>query len=80
MPSPARINAPLPLNHIIAGGIGRRKIFDDDTAREAFLNRFSAILKETDASCFIWALIPDHFHLLPKDYPKPTQTQFLCLS
>ncbi|MBW2367920.1 MAG: transposase [Deltaproteobacteria bacterium] len=64
MPRSSRIDAPGALHHIIARGIGQRKIFDDDTDREVFLERLSIILKETDTSCFAWALMPNHFHLL----------------
>lgn len=28
------------------------------------MQRFSALLEETDTDCFAWALIPNHFHLL----------------
>jgi putative transposase len=60
----ARIDAPGALHHIIARGIGRRKIFDDDADRDAFLERLGIVLSEGGASCYAWALIPNHFHLL----------------
>jgi len=64
MPRKARIDAPGALHHIIARGIGRRKLFNDDTDRDLFLGRLGSILNDTETACFAWALIPNHFHLL----------------
>ena len=64
MPRKARIDAPGALHHIICRGIERRRIFDDDTDRNNFLDRLENILKETSTPCYAWALIPNHFHLL----------------
>ncbi|MGB5987072.1 MAG: transposase [Desulfobacterales bacterium] len=47
-------------------GIARQKIFDDDTDRSFFVERFGKIVSETVTDCFAWALIPNHFHLLLK--------------
>ena len=59
-----RIDAPATLHHIICRGIERRRIFTDDDDRNDFLNRLSTILSETGTTCYAWALIPNHFHLL----------------
>jgi putative transposase len=64
MPRKSRIDAPGALHHIIARGIDRRRIFDDDADRDNFLDRLGNILLETQTACFAWALIPNHFHLL----------------
>lgn len=64
MPRKARIDAPGALHHIIVRGIDRRNIFLDDTDREDFLDRISAIMDDTQTACFSWALMPNHFHLL----------------
>ena len=61
MPRSSRIDAPGTLNHIIARGIGGRKIFDDNQDRNTFLERLGTILKETDTACSAWAIIPNHF-------------------
>jgi len=74
MPRSSRIDAPGALHHIIARGIGRRKIFDDDTDRAFFLNRLGTILEETATSCFAWALMPNHFHLLLRTGQVPVST------
>jgi len=64
MPRKSRIDAPGALHHIIARGIERRQIFENNTDRDNFLSRLGGILKETETGCYAWALIPNHFHLL----------------
>ena len=74
MPRKARIDAPGALHHIILRGIERRKIFYDDGDRNNFLKRLGVILTETKTSCFAWALIPDHLHLLLRTGVAPIAT------
>ena len=64
MPRRARIDAPGCLHHIICRGIERRKVFRDDTDRNRFVERLGKVLSSTETSCYAWALIPNHFHLL----------------
>jgi len=64
MPRQARLDAPGVLQHVMARGIERRKIFWDDKDRSSFLERLALILEETQTQCYAWALIPNHFHLL----------------
>ena len=64
MPRKARIDAPGALHNIIVRGIERRKISNDDKDRYDFLLRLGDILEQTQTSCYAWALIPNHFHLL----------------
>ena len=64
MPRQARLDAPGVLQHIMARGIERRKIFWDDKDRTSFLERLALILEETQTQCYAWTLIPNHFHLL----------------
>jgi len=71
MPRKSRIDAPGALHHIIARGINRKEIFRDDKDRDNFLERLGDILAETQTSCFAWALIPNHFHLLLKTSETP---------
>jgi putative transposase len=61
MPRKSRIDAPGALHHIIARGIGRRKIFDNDRDRDDFLERLATVITETRTACFAWALIPNHY-------------------
>jgi len=74
MPRKARIDAPGALHHIILRGIERRKIFYDDNDRNNFLERLGVILIETKTSCFAWALIPNHLHLLLRTGVAPIAT------
>jgi len=45
MPRKSRIDAPGALHHIIARGIERNKIFQDDFDRDNFLERLGVILE-----------------------------------
>lgn len=74
MPRKARIDAPGALHHIIGRGIEQRKIFNDNHDRDNFLERLGTILFETSTSCYAWALIPNHFHLLLKTGKEPIAT------
>ncbi len=74
MPRKARIDAPGALHHIIVRGIERRKIFEDDTDRNNFLDRLGKVLSETGTKCFAWALIPNHFHLFLRTGACPLAT------
>ena len=64
MPRQARIDAPGSLHHIIIRGIERKRIFGDDKDRDNFLERLENITSQTSTSCYAWALIPNHAHLL----------------
>jgi REP-associated tyrosine transposase len=64
MPRRSRIDAPGALHHIIVRGIDRKNIFKDDADKDNFLRRLKDILTDSATSCFAWALIPNHFHLL----------------
>ncbi|MEE9496895.1 MAG: transposase [Desulfobacterales bacterium] len=74
MPRQSRIDAPGALNHIIARGINRKKIFEDDADRYNFLSRLSEILTDAHTACFAWALVPNHFHLLLRTGSVPIST------
>ena len=71
MPRKARVDAPGCLHHIIGRGIEKRNIFWDATDRIRFLNRFGDVLRHTNTSCYAWALMPNHFHLLLKTGSVP---------
>ncbi len=74
MPRQARLDAPGVLQHVMARGIERRKIFWDDKDRFSFLERLAVILEETQTQCYAWTLIPNHFHLLLRTGPTPLST------
>ena len=74
MPRKSRIDAPGALHHIIGRGINRRAIFRDKKDYNDFLNRLGDILAESRTSCFAWALILNHFHLLLRTGDVPIST------
>lgn len=74
MPRQARLDAPGVLQHVMARGIERRKIFWDDKDRASFLERLAMILEETQTQCYAWALIPNHFHILLRTGTAPLST------
>jgi putative transposase len=71
MPRKSRIDTPGALHHIIGRGIDRRRIFLNDADREDFLERLGRILTETKTTCYAWALMPNHFHLLLQTATTP---------
>ena len=74
MPRQARIDAPDALQHIIVRGIERQRIFRDDADRKEFLTRLSRVLEATGTSCYAWALMPNHVHLLLRTGRLPMAT------
>lgn len=74
MPRQARLDTPGVLQHVMARGIERRKIFMDDQDRASFLERLALILEDTQTQCYAWALIPNHFHILLRTGPTPLST------
>ena len=64
MPRKSRIDVPGALHHIIARGIERKAVFQDDRDRDDFLERLETNLEESGTPCYAWALLPNHFHLL----------------
>jgi putative transposase len=71
MPRQPRLDAPGLLQHVMARGIERTKIFSDDKDRRSFLDRLATVLNETQTQCYAWALIPNHFHLLLRTGKTP---------
>lgn len=71
MPRKSRIDAPGALNHVIARGIDRRELFVTNADSDDFLERLGDILKQSKASCYAWALVPNHFHLLVRTGTTP---------
>jgi putative transposase len=66
MPRKSRIDAPEALQHVIARGINRQAIFSDKSDYKDFLHRLGDIVSTSTTSCYAWALLPNHFHLLLK--------------
>jgi REP element-mobilizing transposase RayT len=74
MPRQSRIDAPGSLHHIICRGIERRKIFRNDADRDDFVERLSWVVSDTATSCYAWALMPNHFHMLLRTWGVPITT------
>jgi putative transposase len=64
MPRKLRIDAPGALHHIMVRGIDRKEIFPEQEDYSDFMVRLGDLLIETKTTCYAWALIPNHFHLL----------------
>jgi len=64
MPRTSRLDIPGLVYHVIVRGIERRPIFHDDRDRTFFVERFAALLEETQTDCLAWSLLQNHFHLL----------------
>jgi len=64
MPRQPRLDAPGLLQHVIARGFQRSKIFMDRQDYEHFLVRLGKIVLAAQVRCYAWVLLPDHFHLL----------------
>ena len=74
MPRKARIDAPGALHHIIIRDIERKAIFKDDSDRDNFLDRLGALVLESKSSCYGWACMTNHVHLLLKTGLSPLAT------
>ncbi len=64
MPRGPRIDAPGAVHHVMVRGIERRSIFADDADRDDLAARLSRVLRESGATCFAWAFMPNHVHLV----------------
>jgi REP element-mobilizing transposase RayT len=52
-------------------GIERKKIFLNDTDRDDFIGRLSALAQDGAIEIYAWVLMPNHFHLLCKTKNLP---------
>ncbi len=74
MPRQARLDAPGVLQHVIARGIEKTRIFSDEQDYRFFIKRLGELLEENHLDCFAWVLLPNHFHLLLRTGPIPLAT------
>jgi len=70
----SRLDAAGILHHVIIRGIERRRIFSDDGDRKDFLRRCGVVFPETTISCYAFALMPNHVHLLLRTGLTPLST------
>ena len=59
---------------IIIRGIERKRIFRDDLDRNNLLERLGHIFVESKTSCYAWALLSNHVHLLIRTGEVPLAT------
>lgn len=64
MPRHRRLDYPGALNHVMCRGINRAPIFADDVDRQELLRHLERILGDAEATCYAWALLPNHMHFL----------------
>ncbi len=69
-----RLDAPVAPHHIIIRGIERSPIFKGSRDYENFLTRLGSILTETATTCYAWALLTNHIHLLLRTGTTPITT------
>jgi REP element-mobilizing transposase RayT len=74
MPRRSRIDAPGALHHLLVRGIERRAVFRDDADREKFIEKLGTVLAESLTSCFAYALMRNHVHLLLRTGTVPIAT------
>lgn len=64
MPRSARLDIPGTLHHVIVRGIEKRRIVNDDSDRQQFVERLNSIALETKTPIYGWALMTNHVHIL----------------
>ena len=50
--------------HVMARGVSRSSIFEDDADRERFLGELRRQVSDAGASIYAWCLMDNHYHLL----------------
>ena len=71
MPRGPRLDAPGVLHPVMARGIARQQIFQDDADREDFVQRLARLAETEALTVYAWALLPNHFHLLVRTGRQP---------
>jgi putative transposase len=79
MPRGPRLDATGVLHHVIARGIERRAIFEDDSDRNDLLDRLASIVRDGGLLVYAWALMPNHFHLLVRTGSRPLERSMRAL-
>ena len=69
MPRQARLDAPGTFHHVIARGIEKRQIVDDDNDRRSFVDRMGSLSLETNAAIYAWSLMGNHAHIFLRSGP-----------
>jgi putative transposase len=64
MPRQARIDAPGAVHHVVVRGIIRSAIFYDNVDKNRFMDRVGMVLTEGKTTCYAFAFLSNHVHLL----------------
>jgi putative transposase len=64
MPRHARIDAPGAVHHVMVRGITRNAIFYDNEDRDRFIERAARVFGEGRITCYAFAMLSNHVHLL----------------
>ena len=64
MPRRRRIALIGDILHVMARGLDGQPIFSDDADRDAFLQILGRNLARATCTCYAWALMPNHYHLV----------------
>ena len=71
MPRGPRLDAPGVLHNVMARGIERQRIFQDDVDREDVVQRLARLAETEARTVYAWALLPHHVHLLVRTGRQP---------
>jgi putative transposase len=74
MPRKARIDVAGAVHHLMVRGITRKSIFYDDTDKDRFIDRVEKVFTEGKTSCYAFALLSNHGHLLVRTGITPVTT------
>jgi putative transposase len=74
MPRHARIDVPGAVHHAMIRGITRSAIFYDTVDLERFIDRAGIVFAEGRLSCYAFALLSNHVHLLLRTGITPIAT------
>ena len=72
VPRKARIDYPGGAHHLIIRGIKRKRIFQDDRDRDAFLDRLRSLFWNQKHQCFAWVQLPNYLLLKTGQTPEAT--------
>lgn len=64
MSRPLRLDAPGEFFHVMARGIARAPIFEDDVDRRGFLDLLAEVVDRFEVRCHAYCLMGNHYHLI----------------
>jgi REP element-mobilizing transposase RayT len=64
MPRKPRLNIPGAVYHVMSRCLEHYSIFFDDEDREQFLSLLGLYINQTEAQCYAWVLMHNHYHLV----------------